>query len=271
MTTTDILNVSLDILQDVHNFCVKNGIKYTLFGGTLIGAIRHKGFIPWDDDVDIAMTREEYEKFIHTYKSEKGYKLFSRENSDNVYLAFSRVCDMNKTFVDSSNISWTDKPTGIWIDIFPIDGVESDYQAAEIRHKIIRKVWKKGYWWRRTQDSFNFKNKTIKHNFGTLVYKVINLFVNGKKSFDKHIELCKQIPFIGSKMYSNLSFLGYGIREYCSSDVFDNYVLVPFEDRQFYVMSGYDKALRSKYGDYMQLPPEKDRVLRHDFNKYYWK
>lgn len=271
MSLADIQKVSLDILKDVHNFCVKNNIKYTLFGGTLIGAIRHKGFIPWDDDIDIAMTREEYDKFIHTFKSECGYELFSRETGQDVYLAFSRVCEMEKTFVDSSKVRWVDKPTGVWIDVFPIDGAESAYEAALKQHNYIYKIWKTGTYWRKSQDSFNLRVNTLKHNIGILVYRFLLLFVREKDYFDKHIMLCKQIPFSNSIMFSNLSFMAYGIKEYGNSECFSNYILTSFEDCQFYIISGYDKALRDKYGDYMKLPPEKNRISKHDFNKYYWK
>jgi len=271
MSLTDIQNVSLEIMKDVHNFCIKNNIKYTLFGGTLIGAIRHKGFIPWDDDVDIAMPRDDYEKFIHSYKSENGYELFCRENGQNVYLAFSRVCEMKKTFVDSSKVRWVDKPTGVWIDVFPIDGAESTYNAAVKQHNIIYKTWKNGIHWRKSQDSVNLRVNTLKHNVGILLYRLMLLFVKKEDYFNKHIMLCKQIPFSNSVMFSNLSFMGYGIKEYGKSECFSNYILTPFEECQFYIIGGYDKALRDKYGDYMQLPPEKNRNCKHDFNKYFWK
>ena len=97
MTTTDIQQVSLDILKDVHSFCQKEGIKYSLAYGTLIGAIRHKGFIPWDDDVDIMMTRPEYERFIRAYKSSNGYELLP-EGKDSM-IAMARVYDRQKTQV----------------------------------------------------------------------------------------------------------------------------------------------------------------------------
>lgn len=98
MTLKEIQAVSLEILKDVHMFCLKNDIKYTLQGGTLLGAIRHNGFIPWDEDIDIAMPRPDYERFCQTYASENGYKLICRHNSE-CYVMYARVCEMEKTLV----------------------------------------------------------------------------------------------------------------------------------------------------------------------------
>lgn len=97
MQLRDIQKVSLEILKDVHEFCISNDIKYSLGSGTMLGAVRHKGFIPWDDDIDIVMPRPDYERFKNTFRSSQGYVLVKEEDS---YIAFVRVCD--KEFLDKS-------------------------------------------------------------------------------------------------------------------------------------------------------------------------
>ena len=97
MTTADIQQVSLDILKDIHSFCQKENIKYSLAYGTLIGAIRHRGFIPWDDDVDIMMPRPDYERFIRTYHSAQGYEILPE--GEESMIAMARVYDVQRTYV----------------------------------------------------------------------------------------------------------------------------------------------------------------------------
>ncbi len=270
MSLHDIQMVSLDILKDVHSFCVNNNIKYTLQGGTLIGAIRHKGFIPWDDDVDIAMPRPDYDRFIHEYRSSNGYKVISRElpESDDVYIAFGRVCDMRNTLVLDDYAPWTDRQTGIWIDVFPLDSVEDDYKICKERINKLKILWHMASIKRNCHrpwgsvDTFLGRCKWIGR-------KLLNSFLS-YNSVTKHIEQCKMLSWQETSYYSNLSFLIYGIRERHNKSVLEDFVLKEFENSEFYVMKGYDEALREKYGDYMKLPPENDRKLRHDFNKYYW-
>ena len=140
MSLKDIQSISLEILKDVHAFCVKNNIKYTLQGGTLLGSVRHNGFIPWDDDIDIAMPRPDYEKFCRNYVSKKGYQLICRQNNE-CYIMFARVAEMEKTIAKCDILPWTNKSTGIWIDIFPLDGVEDDYAAAKAMCSEIKKIY----------------------------------------------------------------------------------------------------------------------------------
>lgn len=124
LTLQELQQFSLDILKDVAGFCEKNNIRYSLGYGTMLGAVRHKGFIPWDDDVDIMMPREDYEKFRTIYKS-KLYSFIDSRNTPDCYIAFGRVCDTKKTLA-SSCIPWVKKDVGVWIDIFPVDRVPDD-------------------------------------------------------------------------------------------------------------------------------------------------
>ena len=268
MTIKDIQTVCLDILKDVHDFCVENNIKYSLFGGTLIGAIRHKGFIPWDDDLDIAMPRPDYEKFIHTYRSKSGYKVFARELPNNeVYLAYARVCEMEKTKVDYRNLIWNKESTGVWIDVFPLEGVDVNAEAWTNRFQKIRKYARIGGLLRYSHRPFSMnRNNDAKKRW--VKSKIYSLFYSFNV-VDKHIELCKSMDYDKAQKIINCSIIKYGLRELHNKSVLDKVILVPFEDQDFYAMAGYDEALTEKYGNYMQLPPVEEQVRGHG-GMYYW-
>ena len=271
MSVKDIQRVSLEILRDIHQFCENHQIKYTLQGGTLLGAVRHKGFIPWDDDLDIAMPRPDYERFIHTYQSSKGYKVFSRElpeHKNNVYIAYARVCDMEITFVDDRLSFWSDEKTGLWVDVFPLDGDLDDFEKSRNRLKRIRGYWKVGV--RKRVALRPFSSAIGWYKKGRLCIKKIISMVTSFSTIDKHIELCKAVPFGSTGYYSNLAFLSYGMRERHRVEVLKERKLVPFEGEKFYIMNGFDEALREKYGDYMKLPPKEKQIRAHGSNKYFW-
>lgn len=271
MSLQDIQQVSLDILKDVHEFCINNNIIYTLQGGTLLGAIRHKGFIPWDDDVDIAMPRPDYERFIRTYKSNNGYKLFSREVPDasfEVYLAYARICDMERTFVDYSNLPWTSTSTGVWIDVFPLDGIEENLIERKDHFKKMKKLWDIGHNLRLAKRPL-FSNKNFKGFILELKSKITSQF-SSFDVIDEHISLLSSIAYGDTPYYTQAAFMRYGLKECHSISVLEKIVLVPFEDSLFCAMSGFDDALREKYGDYYTLPPVEKRINHHG-GKYFWK
>lgn len=270
MTNEDVQNVSLELLKDIHEFCEENNIYYTLCGGTLIGAIRHNGFIPWDDDIDIAMPRPDYEKFIRTYKSKNGYKLFSREieGGEGVYTAFSRVCEMDETFVDTRLNPWSQYDTGVWIDVMPLEGAYSDEDLEKKRWKRANAVWRRSVWVR-----FSLINMSMApnlYNFAKLIF--CKLFYRKKFYYiDRLIEICKECDFNSSYKYTDIAITHYEMREYNPKSYLEGRSLHQFEDSQFYVLNGYDGWLKHIYGDYMKLPPKAERIHKHDVNKYYWK
>ena len=271
MSVKDIQSVSLDILRDIHQFCVDHDIKYTLQGGTLLGAVRHKGFIPWDDDIDIAMPRPDYDRFIHTYLSSNGYKVFSRElqeQNKDVFIAYARVCDMVKTYVDDALSYWSNAKTGVWVDVLPLDGDFEDFEESKKRLNKIKCYWKIGV--RKRVALRPLSSATGWYKKVRLIIKKAIAMVTSFSAIDLQIELCKSVSFGSTGYYSNLAFLSYGIRERHCIEVLRDRQLVPFEGDMFYIMNGFDEALREKYGDYMTLPPKEKQIRAHGSNKYYW-
>jgi len=150
MTLREVQLFSTGLLKEVHDFCISKNIRYSMTYGTLLGSVRHKGCIPWDDDIDIMMPRPDYERFCRTFCSENGSACFSPVIGD-AYLGYARVCDLKKTWVHS--MPWCkESPTGIWIDIFPIDGIDVDDDRVKELSNINR-LNKKRYWARMPKDN----------------------------------------------------------------------------------------------------------------------
>jgi len=270
ITIDEMKSIQVDILTNVHDFCEKNGIKYSLYAGTLIGAIRHKGFIPWDDDIDIVMTRPNYEKFIHGYKDDDGiYKLHELSTDPDYALQYAKVEDTRTILKENTSL----KTMGINIDIFPCDNLSDTKEdsiaifqkCAKIKFMHFGKLVKPG-----KKNSF-FKKICI------LGLKILLMFYSMRNLAKKLDKMAKTMGKANSKYVGPLAsfYGGRSIRgNSCAiwpREIFDDYNLVPFEDRQFYVMKGYDTYLTSIYGDYMQLPPEGERQSPHTLNGVYWK
>lgn len=272
MTLQEVHQVCLDILKDIHGFCIRNEIKYSLSGGSLLGAIRHNGIIPWDDDIDLQMSRPEYEKFIHTYKSEKGYKLFSREleGCEDVEIAFARVCEMEKTHVNTGTAPWQDNPTGVWIDILPIDGAPNSERQARKRIRLMRFVWNMTLAARARIFSVPFSAaKSRRMVWRLFVKKVMALFIP-RKINEVYIRMCKKYDYNSSEYIANFSTMQYGFREWQPRHGMEEFVLHEFEGCQYYIMKDFEISLKGLYGDYMKLPPEEKRKA-HIANMYFWK
>ena len=268
METKDIQKVSLDILKEIHEFCVNENIRYTLQGGSLLGAIRHNGFIPWDDDIDIAMPRPDYERFCDLFSSSTGLKLICYDNSQNdCFIAYARVVDTTYTYVDCSMLPWTKRPVGVWIDIFPLDGASDDYNIEKKRNRKIWRLWSNTLRVRRSFRTFD-KEKGI---FSKIKLVGRKLLFKKMHFIAPLIRMCKEIPYGSTNHYINAAFPGYQMNEYHRIEVLNSYILHKFEDTYFYIMSGYDEALKEKYGEYMSLPPIDQRRPKQNYDIFYWK
>lgn len=271
MSIKDVQNICLEILKDVHDFCLRNDIKYSLSGGSLLGAIRHNGFIPWDDDVDIQMPRPDYDRFIHLYKSDKGYRLFSREidGGENVRVRLSKVCEMEKTYMEQGPYCWTDVEVGVGIDIIPVDGAPDSFYEANKHINMLIKQSRMVNAYRVKFASFSeiIKHDSFKQRLLFVLRKIYGYFVPNNCVMSL-INLHRKYPYDTSSFFC--AGIHYGIGEWQPKKNMETYILHKFEDAEFYIMSGYDANLRSLFGDYMKLPPE-DKRGTHTFYRYYWK
>lgn len=249
----DIKQIELNMLKYVHDFCKKQGIKYFLAYGTLLGAVRHRGFIPWDDDIDICMLRSDYEKFIREFESEQ-YGICIPGVAQYNY-PFVKIFDKN-TILDET-ITARKTIFGVYIDIFPLDYFPRD-----------RKVIKKLSHYRNIVDIKNCKwknNRGILKNLAIYTAKIFYCLCSPEK-------ICKKIDLIASAVPQGeeLSDLVWGAKsgEGLPKELFDEICNMKFEDLTFYGLKEYDAYLTKMYGNYMRLPPEEKRVSNHTFDAY---
>ena len=243
-----------DALVSFDEFCRKNDIKYSLGEGTLLGAVRHKGFIPWDDDIDILMKREDFERFLSLYKGE--YEIFHVNPKQNYWNCVARFC-VPGTAVYFGN---SKKSThGLWLGLTPVDYIPDDEkQWAQMKKRIAR--WVKLCRQKRGIVLWDAKFKGL---FERLLFKLKTI-----DWFDKKFRAA--IMASDSKPTKRLSKLNIRYEPFVfPSSIFDSYTELDFEGRKFMAIARYDEYLTLMYGDYMTPPPEDQRVAKHTFTAYY--
>ncbi len=268
MTIEESHEVALDIMKEIHEFCMLNGIHYSLAYGSLIGAMRHQGFIPWDDDIDIWMTRDNFEKFTRSFVSKKGYRLSSIYDEDSL-INFDRVYEIQKTYVKHGIISCKGR-TGIWVDIMPLDGVPDDEslrleQYDEFK-KLIRKMINYRAWMNFLRHGGS--KSRIKMFIKNLIMDGLSQFTTkeAKEMHKEMVRLSKQYTFKPSKYccyFQCGDAYRKGKQELLLCKSFNDYKLTKFEDTEFMIVKDYDSLLTGIYGDYMKLPPEEARHKSH--------
>lgn len=264
LSENQIKKIQLDLLSVFDKFCDDNDLSYSLGYGTMLGAIRHKGFIPWDDDIDVVMMRDQYDKFIRLTKDNKisNRIIFEcPENSDSVY-PFGKL--YNTKYKIEANDGDTYK--GIWIDVFPIDCIQNtkiNLMLVKIVRNILRPIIIAKLYRKQTNKGF------IKHTIKILIKAI--LFVFPITCFRNIIVfLSKKINYLDLDSHLGLNFVwGYGTKEIMDySDLYNkNLSLYEFEGKKFKGVSNYDYYLKTIYGNYMVLPPV-DKRVKHGFKAY---
>lgn len=262
----ELKSIQVEILSKVHSYCVENNIRYSLTAGTLLGAIRHKGYIPWDDDIDIAMPRPDYDRFLNGFNGAyPDLYVIAPELNWNFYAPYANVCDNRTVLYENSN-GHRGIEMGIKIDIFPIDGVPED--ESVFIYKLNRINLLNSIMWNKRRILKRNSLKNIKSTLKSILIKVLYI-CRSYSSFQKELHrIVISHPYEESQYAQCWVFSVYNGR--FKKTMFEEYIDLSFEGRQFKAIKDYAVWLTALYGDYMQLPPIKKRVGHHNF-KAYWK
>ena len=251
LTQSDIRQIQLEMLDETDAFCRANDIRYSLAFGTLLGAVRHKGFIPWDNDMDIIMPLPDMIRFKNSFKSERIMYL-DVDVIKHYAHHFSRICYL-PTYDKKGLFA---KSYGVSIDLYPVVGMPDTEEKINLFLKELEPLYKQRY------SLFTLRRRLLRY-----------LSVAYVPGYDAVMRKCRDVilnsyPYQGAKYYFHAGSIRWD--NIFDFDVFENIVDYEFEGRRYAGLARYDEYLTHCYGDYMKLPPEDQRYPYHRRN-YYWK
>lgn len=265
LSIKEIKELQIEILDYIDKLCRDNTIHYSLAYGTLIGAVRHQGYIPWDDDLDIMMLREDYERFLKVFR-ESIHPDYISVNYENAWFSWTKICN-SRTRIEE-DIDYHIKDYGVWVDIFPYDEIPKASSKESKRFRKRLDLMKRmaqyrvlGYKHMRLRGPVSAAAFALAHTamlplpvsfWGTMWNRYV------KKYAGQNTGYC--------------AFPSIYPHENCviNKEVFDEYTELPFEGKKYMSVRDYDNYLTTIYGDYMQLPPPDQRISRHSYRAY-WK
>ncbi len=257
----ELQNRLIQMMQWFHNYCMNNNIRYYALGGTMLGAIRHGGFIPWDDDIDVGIPRPDYER-LRTLIGNKEFETFYFETPDSLYseyrYPYGKLYDTRTTLTEHT---WPALRRGVFIDIFPLDGLGNDEKESTQNWKRI--VKKSNYLWARTCAVR--KERSMVKNMAIIAAHLIPKGMAGEKKLLYDMDLkCKSYDYYQC-IYGGNVFGNWGLKEIMPSSIMGRPTLYRFGDIEIYGAEHADKYLTRLYGDWKKLPPVEKRVTHHDY------
>ncbi|MBO5402308.1 MAG: LicD family protein [Clostridia bacterium] len=262
LSLQELKDIEFDILKVFDKFCKENNIRYYFAYGTLLGAIRYKKFIPWDDDVDLLIPREDYDRLISLFKDTEQYRLFAFEKDPAYTYPFAKLCDMTTRKDEFGYDNGVE--LGVDIDLFPLDAWDDDLEKAKREAKYIKKNM--GYLgWAK------LKRADSKNPIKRFIKRIVMIFCKmfGPAYFIKKINEATVKPeqkgnnFVGAK-----SWCVYGEKGIIPAEAFADTVEVEFEGEMFPAPIGWDTYLTCLYGDYLPEPPKEKQKTHHSFKAY---
>lgn len=244
-----------EILDVVDKVCTEHGLRYSLAYGTLLGAVRHGGFIPWDDDLDVMMPREDYEKLIQTWPSAapEGYLLETEWMHDDYINNFLKIRKDHTTYLQFDNERTASHHKGIFVDIFPADRRAPYPLSGKLQHFLfaLNLLYNRAY---------------IQKGGRSEVLQRMLLSLMPKRYYRRFSNWAGEKSRKWNNNRSSELVFPCTIRD-CSrfypSDLFDHLEKIPFNGKEYFAFRDRDRFLQIRYGDYMQLPPEEERVWKH--------
>ena len=269
-TLKHLQNVELMILKDFIKICEENDLTYYMYAGSLLGAVRHNGFIPWDDDLDVVMFRNDFEKLnrILINLNSKKYRLLSIKTEKDYFYFFSKFMLKNTKF-EENWIDQVDFNIGINIDIFVLDDLSDNNFKRQYQLKKSFLYSKLLLMSKIKLDDLPFITKAITHSISNL----LNLFKIKPNTINKRgLNFLKKYGDENSGLVFDISATSQEYPLIFDKNDFNDIVKIQFEDTEVNIPKNYDKILTEMYGNYMELPPKEKRynhpIDNLDFGEY---